>query len=123
MGLLEKAKKLLKKKEAPKPKRPPVRPVAMLPVSSLVANKHAKDLAFVDEGLEEILEKYRRTGTLEPVVVRPLPDGKNLIVNGEGRWHAAKNLGLRELPCYVQGMRMAAEAPTVRIRPGERRHD
>ena len=45
---------------------------------------------------ESVLEK----GVLEPLLVRHLPEsGKYLIISGERRFHAARNAGLREVPC------------------------
>lgn len=118
MGLRKTVRKLLGKKEEP-PKLPPARPVVHLSLDKLVPNRHAKDVVFADEGIDDILERYRRTGKIDPVVVRPLPDGKHMIVNGEARWHAARHVGLRQIPCYVQGIRTQAEAPTEIVRKSD----
>ena len=40
-------------------------------------------------------------GIIEPLAVRKLPDGKYEIIAGERRFRAAKQVGLRRIPCVI----------------------
>ncbi|MFN3531045.1 MAG: ParB/RepB/Spo0J family partition protein [Candidatus Brocadia sp.] len=56
---------------------------------------------FDDEEMRGLMESIRKYGILQPVIVRPLPHGYMLIA-GERRWRAAKQLGLKEIPAIVR---------------------
>jgi len=49
-------------------------------------------------------ESIRRFGVLQPIVVRPLEDGRYMIVSGERRYRAALALGMKEIPAVVREM-------------------
>ena len=60
-------------------------------------------------------ESIRRFGVLQPIVVRPLEDGRYMIISGERRYRAALALGMKEIPAVVREMdeRTAFEAAIV----------
>ena len=49
--------------------------------------------------LQEIIEKY---GILNPLIVRPVPDGYYEIISGHRRKHAAEKLGYRKVPVIIR---------------------
>jgi ParB family chromosome partitioning protein len=53
------------------------------------------------ENLEALAESIREKGVLQPLLVRPLGDGRYAIVAGERRYRAAKMAGLVEVPVRV----------------------
>jgi ParB family chromosome partitioning protein len=53
------------------------------------------------ENLEVLAESIREKGVLQPLLVRPLGDGRYAIVAGERRYRAAKMAGLTEVPVRV----------------------
>ena len=53
------------------------------------------------ENLEALAESVREKGVLQPLLVRPLGDGRYAIVAGERRYRAAKMAGLAEVPVRV----------------------
>ena len=57
-----------------------------------------------DQGtLLELAMSIRERGVLEPIVVRPVPDGSRYeIVMGERRWRAAQLAGLTQIPAIVR---------------------
>lgn len=56
-----------------------------------------------DEGaLAELASSIAEHGLLQPIVVRPRPNGRYLIVAGERRWRAAGTAGLTEVPVIVK---------------------
>jgi ParB/RepB/Spo0J family partition protein len=50
---------------------------------------------------ERLAGSVRERGVLQPVLVRPLPDGKYGLIVGERRWRAAKLAGLETIPALV----------------------
>jgi ParB family chromosome partitioning protein len=56
---------------------------------------------FDAEPLGELAESIRRHGVLQPILVRRLPDGYELIA-GERRWRAARLAGLSSVPAVVR---------------------
>jgi ParB family chromosome partitioning protein len=53
------------------------------------------------ENLEALAQSIREKGVLQPLLVRPLGDGRYAIVAGERRYRAAKMAGLAEVPVRV----------------------
>ncbi|CSI89415.1 chromosome-partitioning protein ParB [Vibrio cholerae] len=41
-------------------------------------------------------------GIIQPIVVRHLPTGGYEIIAGERRWRAAKQAGLKQVPCLIK---------------------
>lgn len=66
---------------------------------------------FDDKEMQGLVESIRKHGILQPVIVKPLSHGYMLIA-GERRWRAAKQLGLKEIPAIV---RNADETSTLEI--------
>lgn len=57
---------------------------------------------FDSEKLEDLATSIRQHGVLEPILVRPLPDGKYELVAGERRYKASQLAGLKEIPIVVR---------------------
>ena len=74
-----------------------------LPLSDLRPGAHQLRRNFDEQQLAELTESIRRRGVLQPILVRPLDDGWE-IVAGERRWRAAQSAGLREIPATVRQM-------------------
>ena len=55
---------------------------------------------FNDQKLQELAESIKARGILQPIRVRPLDDGYQIIA-GERRWRAAKLAELKEVPAIV----------------------
>jgi ParB family chromosome partitioning protein len=58
--------------------------------------------SFEAGSLEELSNSMKHQGVLQPLVVRPLPDGRFEIVVGERRWRAAQQAGLLKVPAVVR---------------------
>lgn len=57
----------------------------------------------MDEGrLEELARSIESSGIIQPILVRPLPQGHYEIVAGERRWRAAQRAGLMKVPVVVR---------------------
>ncbi|HEX4180423.1 MAG TPA: ParB/RepB/Spo0J family partition protein [Caulobacteraceae bacterium] len=75
-----------------------------LPIELIERNPDQPRRDFVEEDLEALAASIRERGVLQPILVRPSPDGggRYQIVAGERRWRAAQRAGLREMPAVVR---------------------
>lgn len=77
--------------------------VQLIPLESIVEDPDQPRKGYDEESLHGLAESIRRYGVLNPITVRPLPDGKTYqIVTGERRWRAARIAGLTHIPCIVK---------------------
>ncbi|MEO6432777.1 MAG: ParB/RepB/Spo0J family partition protein, partial [Sphingomicrobium sp.] len=69
---------------------------------------------FDDKALEELSESVAQRGILQPILVRPIGDGFEIIA-GERRWRAAQRAGLHRIPAIVResGEQDAAELALI----------
>jgi ParB family chromosome partitioning protein len=72
-----------------------------VPLSRITANRLQPREHFDEADLAGLAESIRTLGVLQPVLVRPLGDGFELIA-GERRWRAAKRAGLQTIPVVVK---------------------
>lgn len=73
-----------------------------LRVSELEQNRTQPRKKFDDEAITELAQSIQQHGMLQPIVVRPIGDGRYQIVAGERRWRAAKRIGLAEVPVIIR---------------------
>ncbi len=57
---------------------------------------------FDKESLQALAESIAENGLLQPLVVRPLEDGRYQIISGERRWRASRMAGLIEIPVVLR---------------------
>ncbi len=74
----------------------------VLRISSIVANRQQPRGEFDQARLEELAHSLSRIGMLQPVLVRPLDEGRYELVAGERRIRAARLAGLDEVPAVVR---------------------
>lgn len=72
-----------------------------LPIESITPNPNQPRKSFDDNTLRELSASLRQSGVLQPVVVRRLGQGYQLVV-GERRWRAAKMAGLTRIPAVIR---------------------
>ncbi len=87
--------------EAPVSGASPRGGIQMLPVAAIAPHPHQPRRHFDEEALAELGESIRSRGLIQPIVVRPLGDGYQ-IVAGERRWRAAQKARLHEVPALVR---------------------
>lgn len=56
---------------------------------------------FPEEALQELADSIQAQGIIQPLLVRPRPDGFEIIA-GERRWRAAQQAGLKDVPVIVR---------------------
>ena len=77
--------------------------VVFLPARSIRPNPAQPRRIFREEALEELAESIRRHGILQPLSVRRIDTGYELIA-GERRLRAGQLAGLSEIPCIIMNM-------------------
>ncbi len=73
-----------------------------LPVESVVRGRYQPRRTFTQESLEELAASIRAQGLMQPIVVRPRPQGGYELIAGERRWRAAQLAGLTRIPAIVK---------------------
>jgi ParB family transcriptional regulator, chromosome partitioning protein len=72
-----------------------------LPTSAIRPNRFQPREHFDEEALGALADSIREVGVLQPILVRPVDDGYELIA-GERRWRAARRVGLQVIPALVR---------------------
>lgn len=72
-------------------------------VTSIHPNKYQPRSVFDQASLERLADSIRRSGVMQPIVVRPSGSGFELVA-GERRWRAAKLVGLDRVPAVVRSL-------------------
>ncbi|MBP5239065.1 MAG: ParB/RepB/Spo0J family partition protein [Oscillospiraceae bacterium] len=75
--------------------------VQTLPLSRIEPRQDQPRDQFDEERLQDLAASIARHGMIQPVIVRPIPNGDYQIIAGERRWRAARIAGLSEIPVRV----------------------
>lgn len=75
--------------------------IRQIPVSAIQPNPYQPRRNFDEEGLQELAGSIREKGVLQPITVRDIDQGFELVA-GERRWRAAQIAGLREIPALIR---------------------
>ncbi len=73
-----------------------------LPVETIHANPRQPRKRFEPDATTGLAASIRHQGVLQPVVVRPRPEGGYELIAGERRWRAAREAGVPTLPAIVR---------------------
>ena len=74
-----------------------------LPIDRIHRGRYQPRRHFDQDGLRELADSISAQGMVQPVVVRPVQEGYELIA-GERRWRAAQMAGLHEIPAVVRDL-------------------
>src|SRR5215831_6770913 len=95
------------------PAKPAAAPIAMpashpagsaqeVLIDSIDANPYQTRRRINEDALEELAESIRASGVVQPVVLRPGPNGRFQLVAGERRWLASKRAGKTTIPAVIR---------------------
>ncbi len=73
-----------------------------LNINEIIPNKEQPRKTFDRTALEELADSIRQHGVLQPLLVRPLPNGAYQLVAGERRWRASRLAELKEVPVIIK---------------------
>ncbi len=73
-----------------------------LQVTALQPGKYQPRTRMDQDSLNELAASIRVQGVMQPILVRPVGEGKYEIIAGERRWRAAQLAGMHEVPALVR---------------------
>lgn len=76
--------------------------LAQLPVGDLGPGKYQPRTRMDEASLAELADSIRARGVIQPIIVRPVGEGRYEILAGERRWRAARLAGLEKVPAVVR---------------------
>jgi ParB family chromosome partitioning protein len=76
--------------------------LAMLPVAEIEPHPAQPRRTFDEAALEELAASIAQRGVIQPIIVRPLGQGRYQLVAGERRWRAAQRAQLHEIPALIR---------------------
>lgn len=75
-----------------------------LPVGDLTPGEYQPRRHFDEAALDQLAESISTHGILQPILVRPMGEGRYEIIAGERRWRAAQRARLHDVPVIVQDL-------------------
>ncbi len=86
-------------RESKKPE--PEKRLEEIDVTKILPNPNQPRATFAEESIQELAESIAQVGLIQPLVVRPVQSGFELVA-GERRLRAVKSLGMNTVMCIVQ---------------------
>jgi ParB family chromosome partitioning protein len=78
-----------------------------LPIELIKPNPNQPRTKIDPEALAGLASSIETNGVVQPLLVRPLPDGSYELIAGERRWRAAQAAGLEKVPAVVRDQELA----------------
>ncbi len=75
--------------------------ILLIPQNDILPNPNQPRKRFDYDELEGLAQSIRANGILQPLLVRPLENGRYELVAGERRLRAARLVGITKVPCIV----------------------
>ena len=72
------------------------------PLDMIQPGKYQPRVDMSQESLDELADSIRVQGLIQPIVVRPIDNGRYEIIAGERRWRASKIAELETVPALVR---------------------
>jgi ParB family transcriptional regulator, chromosome partitioning protein len=73
-----------------------------LPVDLVQRGKYQPRRDMDPDALEELADSIRQQGVMQPIIVRPIAEGRYEIIAGERRWRATQIAGLDRVPSIIR---------------------
>lgn len=78
--------------------------VVSLKITEIEPNKNQPRKEFDEAALAELAQSISLHGVLQPLLVKPMTNGRYLLVAGERRWRASRMAGLSVVPVIIREM-------------------
>jgi ParB family transcriptional regulator, chromosome partitioning protein len=86
-----------------------------VPVALIRPNPDQPRRSFDPESISALAESISEAGVIQPLVIRPLNDGRYELIAGERRWRAAREAGLEVVPALIRDEDEARRIQTALI--------
>jgi ParB family chromosome partitioning protein len=93
-----------------------------LELGKILPSPHQPRKEFPSDKLDELAASIAAKGVIQPVIVRPLGEGRYELIAGERRWRAAAQAGLARIPAVVRNIE-SAEAMEMSLIENIQRQD
>jgi len=84
------------------PRRPPLEGVTEIPLDRIDENPYQTRSIFREDELRDLCQSIKVMGVLQPIIVRPAPGGRYMLIVGERRCRASKLAGKETIPAVVR---------------------
>jgi ParB family chromosome partitioning protein len=74
----------------------------LVPLSLIDANPAQPRTAIRPEALDQLARSIQESGVVQPILLRPIAQGRYQIIAGERRFRAAQKIGLATIPAVVR---------------------
>jgi ParB family chromosome partitioning protein len=86
-----------------------------VPVAMIRPNPEQPRRSFDPESISALAESISDAGVIQPLIVRPLADGRYELIAGERRWRAAREAGVEIVPALIRDEDEATRLQTALI--------
>ena len=86
-----------------------------VPVELIRPNPDQPRSRIDSRAISDLADSVSAAGIVQPLIVRPMPDGTYELVAGERRWRAAREAGLERVPAVVRDQEEAERLQTALI--------
>lgn len=76
--------------------------IVMIAIDKLIDYPNQPFKLYDEDKKKEMIESIKINGIMQPLIVRPMENGKYQIIAGHNRRNCAKEIGLVELPCIIK---------------------
>jgi len=77
------------------------RSLSALPIDLIQRGRYQPRRNFDQDKLQELADSIAAQGVIQPIVVRPIDNGRYEIIAGERRWRASQLASLQEIPVVI----------------------
>jgi ParB family chromosome partitioning protein len=86
-----------------------------VPVAMIRPNPDQPRRSFNPESISALAESISDAGVIQPLILRPLNDGRYELIAGERRWRAAREAGVEVVPALIRDQDEATRLQTALI--------
>lgn len=83
---------------------PPVDRLTSVALEKVEVNPHQPRKEFEQASIDSLADSIKANGVIQPIVVRPLADGRFELIAGERRLRAAKQAKLADIPVVIRNI-------------------
>jgi ParB family chromosome partitioning protein len=73
-----------------------------IPVGQIDPNPYQTRVQMDEQKLDELARSIHANGVVQPIIVRPLPNGRFQLIAGERRWRASEKAGKDTVPAILR---------------------
>ncbi len=73
-----------------------------IPIGEIDANPYQTRMRVDEQKLDELARSITANGVVQPIIVRPLPNGRFQLIAGERRWRASEKAGRSTVPAILR---------------------